>query len=126
MDREKWKSLLTRRSFLKHTTASAGAIAISEGVISTAEKASAQSPSTARSKKYSWETSPAAIPDSKIKGKVTTDILIIGAGIAGITASLSAVESGVKPIVIEKHRHYNCRGGDNAAIGSKVQKKLGV
>jgi fumarate reductase flavoprotein subunit len=136
MDIEK-KQGITRRSFLKNSAAGAGAIAVTSSGLLAAEKAVAQpaSSSSASSveaakypwqKAYSWETPPAAIPDSKIKEKITTDILVIGCGVSGATAALSANETGVKVIVLEKYAHYNCRGSDNAAIDSKVQKKLGI
>ena len=125
MDYEKKKGI-SRRSFLKNTEAGAGAIAMTGGMLSAAEKAAAQSVSSGQTGKYSWETPPAAIPDSKIKEKVTKDIVIIGCGVSGATASASASEAGAKVIVIEKHTTYNSRGSDNAAIDSKVQKKLGV
>ena len=125
MENEK-KQGISRRSFLKNTAAGAGAIAMTGGVLSAAEKAAAQSASSTQGAKYPWETPPAAIPDGKIKEKVTTEIVIIGCGVSGATASASAAEAGAKVIVIEKHSTYNSRGSDNAAIGSKVQKKLGV
>jgi fumarate reductase flavoprotein subunit len=124
MDNENKKGI-TRRSFLKNTAAGAGVIAMAGGMASAAEKAVEQA-APAQSKKYSWETPPAAISDSKIKEKVTTEVLIIGCGVAGSSAAASATEAGAKVIVIEKHTTYNSRGSDNAAIDSKVQKKLGV
>jgi len=117
---------ITRRSFLKNTAAGAGAIAMTGGVLSAAEKAAAQTASSSQGSKYPWETPPAAIPDTKIKERVTTEIVIIGCGVSGATASASAAEAGARVIVIEKHSTYNSRGSDNAAIDSKVQKKLGV
>ena len=130
MDKEK-KQGITRRSFLKNAAAGAGTIAVTGAGLLAAEKAVAQSASSAAASsgqipKYSWETPPAAIPDSKIKEKVTTEIVIIGCGVSGAAASASAGEAGAKVIVIEKHTTYNSRGSDNAAIDSKVQKKLGV
>ncbi len=119
------KQGITRRSFLKNTAAGAGAIAMAGGIASAAENAAEQS-STAQAKKYSWETPPAAIPDGKIKEKISTEIVIIGCGVAGSAAAASATEAGAKVIVIEKHSTYNSRGSDNAAIDSNVQKKLGV
>ena len=135
MDKEK-KQGLTRRSFLKNTAT--GAIAVTGAGLLSAEKTVAQTTTTTSTetpsattkypwqKTYSWETPPAPIPDSKIKEKVTTDILVIGCGVAGASAALSANEAGAKVVVIEKYEHYNCRGSDNAAIDSKIQKKLGI
>jgi fumarate reductase flavoprotein subunit len=117
---------ITRRTFIKSTAAGAGAIAAAGAGLTAAEKAAAQIASSAQPKKHSWETPPADIPDSKIKEKVTTDIVIIGCGVSGATASASATEAGARVIVIEKHTTYNSRGSDNAAIASRTQKKLGV
>jgi fumarate reductase flavoprotein subunit len=124
------KQGISRRSFLKNTAAGAGAIAVTGGVLSAAEKTVVQSTSSTSSSpqpvKYPWETPLASIPESKIKEKITTEIVIIGSGVSGAAASASATEAGAKVIVIDKHTTYNSRGSDNAAIDSKVQKKLGV
>jgi fumarate reductase flavoprotein subunit len=125
------KQAITRRSFLKSATTGAGAIAVTGAGLLAAENAVAQSASSApasssQTAKYSWETPPAAIPDSRIKEKVTKDIVIIGCGVSGATASASASEAGAKVIVIEKHTTYNSRGSDNAVIDSRMQKKLGI
>ena len=129
MDKKK-KQGITRRTFIKSTTAvGAGAIAFTgTGCDKTDQSTSSTEPSISsiESKKYSWETPPAPIPDSKIKEKVTTEIVIIGCGVSGATASASASEAGAKVIVIDKYSTYNSRGSDNAAIDSKVQKELGV
>jgi fumarate reductase flavoprotein subunit len=125
MEKEK-KLGFTRRWFLKNTAASAGVTALAGGGLVATQNAAAQTASSAQPKKYSWETPPAAITDSKIREKVTTEIVVIGCGVSGATASASATEAGAKVIVIEKHSTYNSRGSDNAAIDSKVQKELGV
>ena len=130
MDNEK-KQGISRRSFLKKATTGAGAIAVTGTGLLTAANAAEQSASSAaassgQTAKYSWETAPAAIPDSKIKEKITTEIMVIGCGVSGSCAAASASEAGAKVIVIDKHTTYNSRGSDNAAIDSKVQKKAGV
>ena len=137
MEKEKMQGI-SRRSFLKNTAAGVGTIAVTGAGLLSAEKAVAQTATASSSatsaetakypwqKTYSWETSPAAIPDSKIKEKVETEILVIGCGVAGMTAALSANEEKAKVIIVEKYEHYLCRGSDNAAIDSKVQKNLGI
>jgi fumarate reductase flavoprotein subunit len=116
---------ISRRAFLKTTATGASAAAIAGGNVFGQEKAGTQCPSSSESLK-SFETPPAAIPETSIAEKISVDIVIIGAGVSGITAALSAAEAGVKSIVIEKHSTYNCRGGDNAAIDSRLHKKLGI
>ncbi|MEF9942750.1 MAG: FAD-dependent oxidoreductase [Burkholderiaceae bacterium] len=60
----------------------------------------------------------------------TTDILIVGSGAAGFTAALSAVESGVKVVMVEKMavpggNSQLAAGGMNAA-GTPYQKAKGI
>ncbi len=122
---------ISRRSFLKKTATGAGAIAVTgTGLLSckntsTTPETVSQT-SSSQQTKYPWETPPAAIPEGKITETHATDIVVIGCGVSGATASASATEAGAKVIVIEKHVTYNSRGSDNAAIDSRVQKKLGV
>jgi fumarate reductase flavoprotein subunit len=77
-------------------------------------------------RKYRFETVPEPIPAKKIKETITAEVLVVGGGISGIGASLSAAEKGAKVILIEKMDNYQARGGCNAYIGSKMQKKLGI
>lgn len=116
----------TRRWFLKNTVTGAGATAVVGGGSLTTKQVVAQTASSVQAPKYSWETPPNPVPDSNIKEKINTEILVIGCGISGGTAAVSASEAGAKVIVIEKHTTYNCRGKDNAAIDTRFQKKLGI
>jgi fumarate reductase flavoprotein subunit len=77
-------------------------------------------------RKYSFETPPDPIPASDIKEKVTSEVVVVGAGLAGLSAALSAAEAGAKTILIEKTATFQARGLDNAFIGSQLQKKLGI
>ena len=76
--------------------------------------------------KASFEVAPLPILDQDIKQTVTVDVVIIGAGVSGIMAALSASSAGAKTIVIEKHTKFTFRGAHNAAIGSKLQKSRGI
>jgi len=75
---------------------------------------------------HSWELVPAPIPESKITQTLETDVLILGAGIAGMGTALGAAEVGLKVVVLEKMKTFSCRGMHNAAIDSRVQKKAGI
>ncbi|MBP1623428.1 MAG: fumarate reductase flavoprotein subunit, partial [Acidobacteria bacterium] len=57
---------------------------------------------------------------------MTTDVVVVGAGIAGISTALSAAEGGVKVVVLEKMKTYSARGFDIAAVDSRVQKRMGI
>ena len=77
-------------------------------------------------REYSFEIPPDPIPASDIKEQVDAEVVVVGAGMAGLSAALSAAESGAKTILIEKMATYQARGHDNAFIGSRLQKKLGI
>jgi fumarate reductase flavoprotein subunit len=64
-----------------------------------------------------------AIPISKT---ITADVVVVGSGIAGLTATLSAAEAGARTVLLEKGPTFNVRGLHNAAIGSRLQKQAGI
>lgn len=76
--------------------------------------------------KASFEVPPPAVPAKDIKETVNTDVVVIGAGIAGLTAALSAAEAGAKTVQLEKGPGYNFRGLHNAAINSRLQQKAEI
>jgi NADPH-dependent 2,4-dienoyl-CoA reductase/sulfur reductase-like enzyme len=75
---------------------------------------------------YNFEIPPDPVPSSDIKKYVNTEVVVVGAGIAGLSAALTAAEAGVKTILLEKMTTVQARGHDNAFIGSRLQKKLGI
>ena len=118
----KSKLKLGRRGFLKSAVASGVAgIAASSSLLAVQEKAGPQTGC-----KQSWEIPPAPIPESEIKNTVTTEVVVVGAGIAGIATALSAAEGGLKVIVLEKGKTFSVRGFDIAAVDSRIQKKMGI
>lgn len=68
---------------------------------------------------------PAPIPASEIKGEETADVVIVGAGMSGLCAAISAAEEGAKVILLEKTNTVNFRGYDYAAVNSRVQRQVG-
>lgn len=76
--------------------------------------------------KASFEIPPPPISVKDIGETVNADVVIIGAGVAGLTAALSAAEAGAKTIQLEKGPGYNFRGLHNAAIASRMQKQAGI
>jgi fumarate reductase flavoprotein subunit len=77
-------------------------------------------------RKFSFEIPPDPIPPNNIKKTINTDVLVVGGGISGICTALSAAEAGARVILIEKTKSCLAFGGHNAAIGSRLQKKLGI
>jgi fumarate reductase flavoprotein subunit len=75
-------------------------------------------------KTYSFETPPPPIPESEIVEIVETDIVVAGAGPAGLAAAASAAEKGARVVLIEKFHRIAAPGGPGAPfVGSKLQKE---
>jgi fumarate reductase flavoprotein subunit len=75
---------------------------------------------------YNFEIPPEPIPSSDIKKYIDAEVVVVGAGIAGLSAAISAAEAGAKAILLEKTATVQARGHDNAFIGSRLQAKLGI
>lgn len=135
MDNRETKGM-SRRSFLSGAAAT-GALAAAAGLMGCAPQgatgtseqktsSSAAETSTGTSATgWSWETKPEPIAESDIAETVETDVLVIGAGNAGVSAACSAVEHGLAVTVIEKTTTVNGRGGGVGACNSRLNKELG-
>lgn len=127
-DKKRTSASLSRRNFLRgvgFAAAGAGALAgCSPQVVPSEATSEPQAP--AASAQPSFLTPPDPIPDSEIKETVTADVVVVGAGVAGLSAALAAAEAGAKVAVIEKRETFTARGMHIAAVGSKVQKELGI
>jgi fumarate reductase flavoprotein subunit len=76
--------------------------------------------------KPGFEISPPPIPAGQIKETFKTDVVVVGAGISGLTAAASASEAGARVILLEKGSTVHYRGLHNAALASRLQKKAGI
>jgi fumarate reductase flavoprotein subunit len=119
---KKTESRLGRRGFLKGAVVSGVAGVVASGPLMATEAEAAPQGAC----KMSWEIAPAPIPAGEIKNTVSTEVVVIGAGIAGIVTALSAAEGGAKVVVVEKMKKFSARGFDIAAVDSRIQKKAGI
>ena len=120
---------LDRRNFLKGAFAT-GAVAAAGAALTSCSPASSDSGSdgnvdSTRSgeAKHAWEVKPEPITD--IAETKSYDIVIVGAGLAGISAAESAAHSGAKVAVIERSTGISIRGVDVGNIGSNFHKSEG-
>lgn len=109
---------IARRDFLKGTAA-VGAAAATMAVPMAAQA------DTLPNAKWSWETPPAPIADDQIVETIQSEVLILGAGTAGVAAACSCVENGLDTIVCEKTEMCQGRGGGVGACNSRLNKALG-
>lgn len=71
------------------------------------------------------ETAPPLIPEEEIIDTIVTDVVVVGAGLAGLAASVSAAQEGAHVILLEKGSHVSFRGYDYGAVGSRIQESIG-
>ena len=127
---------LTRRGFLTGAAATGALAAIGAvaGCAPANEKGNAEpQPSSsneaagsAEKGGWSWDTPPAAVAESDIAETVEADIVIVGAGISGVTAACRASELGATVAVVEKMAFPSSRGGHYAAYQSKAMTEAGM
>jgi fumarate reductase flavoprotein subunit len=73
-----------------------------------------------------FEVCPPPIEAKDIKETINTEVVVVGAGMAGLAAALSAAEAGAKTVLLEKGPTVHYRGMHNAALASRLQKKAGI
>jgi fumarate reductase flavoprotein subunit len=121
---------LSRRKFLKGAGEGVAGITVSGVLSSCAPKPAAQTPdSTAEPAKQattaSWKVPPAPIPDSKISSTVDADVVVVGGGIAGMSAALSAADAGAKVALLEKWTIGRFGGAYFGVADSKMMRDQG-
>ena len=79
--------------------------------------------------KRNWREVPAPVAQAAIRQTIETDVLIIGAGQAGICAARAAAEAGARVCVLEKQKQEKkivLGNGEIGHINSKWQEEHGV
>ena len=76
--------------------------------------------------KYLFETPPPPIPPEDINETISSDVVVVGAGISRLIAALSASQAGVSINSIEKTPTFSARGGDIKALNSRLHEKPGI
>ena len=90
---------LSRRGFLKGTLAATGAAMAGTAAHAGDIPEKWQQPKCSG---WSWEKPAPKIAPEQIKKTVNTDVVVIGAGLAGFAAALAAAQEGAKVVLVEK------------------------
>lgn len=115
---------VSRRDFIKSTATATGAAAA--GVSLPAGAGAQAAAAQATVPKYDGGVPPPPIPAERIQTSHEADVVVVGAGTAGLMAALAASQAGAAVRVIEKMPVLQARGGDNTAINSKIHRQLGI
>ena len=120
--------MFTSTAFSRRSFVAGASAATAIGVAGSALAGHASAEETTRSadaQMPSFLQTPELIPDDQISEVIDTDVLVIGAGIAGIAAARAASEAGAKVTVIEKCETYGVRSSKYGPLNSSVHKRLG-
>lgn len=122
---EETRNDMTRRSFLTGAAA-AGAVAVTgmAGCSPGSDTSTNGASDSSGSGGYPWDTAPAPITD--FAETIEAEVLVIGAGLAGLCTACSAAESGAQVLVVEKCGQFNGRGGGFGAINSRYMEQVGA
>ena len=116
---------LDRRSFLTGA-ALAGTAAVAAGTVATAVAEPAAEAAMPAAGVPSFMVPPAAIADDQIALTVESDVVVIGAGTAGLCCALSCAERGLKTVVFAQSPNVVARGGSNAVVYSTLMNEYGL
>ncbi len=120
-------SNISRRAFLKGSLAGVLSVAATSVVGSRAfAEAPAANADDPAPEKASWRTPPEMIPDSEIKEVYIRDVVIVGAGNAGMVAGTAAAQSGASVMIVEKMSTIGSTRYHIGTVGSKYQKAAGI
>ena len=112
---------LSRRTFVAGAAATAALAASQLPHMASAEEAAKKAEGIG---KHTWEVKPEPITD--IAETKDYDVVIVGAGLSGLSTAEAAARSGAKVAVLERTSMWQVRGIDVSAIGSTWLKEHGV
>ena len=120
---------ISRRDFLKGAAAGAVSMAVmglSNGVALADDEELVMTAEKSVNTKWSFEIPPEPIPEDQIAEVIEDDIIIIGAGMSGLTTALSAAQNGGSVTLFSGSSGPISRGGSNFAKNSKVMEERGI
>lgn len=122
---------MDRRAFLRNTAVASAAGVLAVGTSRNTRVAEADENTTINSSLvnngiWDFEIAPDPVSDEEITKTYEADIIVIGAGVAGLTCAAAATEDGADVILFAASSQPVSRGGSNHGIGTKVQERLGI
>lgn len=103
-------------------SARAAEAAHTSGAVTEFDACSAFAPETG----HAWEIVPEDVPADLIGEVVDADIVVVGAGAAGVVAAHAAAEAGAKVALVERSDSFSARGHDIGGFNSQFQADNGI
>ena len=125
----------TRRGFVAGAGAvAAGAALAGTGSIVLADESAAASEDAGNANKagrswgasYPWEAEAPVIDEADVEEELDADVVVVGLGVAGVSASRAAAEEGVKVVAIEKASEPSVRSSQYCYINGARTEELGL
>ena len=111
---------ISRRSFVETAGIAGAAVAASGAMVATAQADEAVEGKT-------WRDAPAVPADDQVSETLDADVVVVGAGDAGLVAATSAIQNGVKNVlVLEKMEYSRVGGGVHGILGSQWSDEIGI
>jgi succinate dehydrogenase/fumarate reductase flavoprotein subunit len=133
IDHDRVFGAISRRSFITGAAAAGAVAAAGLAGCSPDDKQSpgansdgATSAETGGSALGAFLTPPPPIEDSQIADTTQAEVVVIGAGVSGLSAARAAAEEGAQVIVIEKAETWQYRSAQYGCPNSSVMKELGM
>ena len=117
---------MNRRGFVTGTVAAASVAAIGGIAVAAADEAAFDAAAAFTPEVgHAWEIVPEDVPAELITEVVDADIVVVGAGAAGVATAHAAAEAGAKVVLVERAEEYSARGHDIGGFNSKFQVENG-
>ena len=121
---------LSRRAFLIGAGALGTSIAASMSMAGCSPQASATSDSAGSTSNRSTVDGPAFLaapePIADIKETLDADVVVVGLGVAGVAATRSAAEEGLKVVALERCAEPSARSSQFAAFNTDNARMMGI
>jgi len=117
---------ISRRQFLKGAVAGVVSASAINFIPAMAEDDSVMTAAKSLETKWSFEIAPNPIPDDQIAEVIEDEIIIVGAGMSGLTTAYSAQVNGASVTLFSGSSGPISRGGSNFAAYSKVVEARGL
>ena len=124
---------LSRRSFVKGGAvaafASLGTVAMAGCQPASSTTGAKEEPQALAQGNPSFFQAPEPVAEDSITQTIDADVVVVGAGVAGMCAARGATEKGAKVVVIEKATGFQTRGGGGSQLGAvncSAQKQAGI